>query len=735
MISFGSEHLLRLLNRTAESFLEAVAADEVLVVWVDSGTASPSELPRVVRARAEEDEEPVAAIDEFLEEVRRTAAERVHSECLLEPSRPGSTVFLPVADGDSVLGVIVLFRSGDGAVFSDQELRAARALARQTGASVDYACREHARDWAYLESLFSNAPEAVVLLDAHHRVVRINREFTRLFGYSTEEIRGGLIDDFVAPGEHWREARGISTQVEAGGHVALETKRRRKDGTDFDVSILGAPVLNDGEIVGIFGIYRDITEQKQTEAALRESEARYRSIFEQAPVGIFQTHSSGRVVRVNGMIARMLDYASASGFLEAVNSSAYQVFADPRRRQQFLDLIKEHGAVSNFQYQAVCRDGSHVTFSETSRISQWSSEDDFIIDGFVIDITALKKAQQELGEKERRLRGIFDAAREVAIVLAEPAEHSGEMRISEFSAGAERMLGYSSDEAVGLPLLSLHAESEHEGLGTRLRRVSENGEEINEELNLLRRDGSEVPVLFTAHPVLDRGGGVTGIVEMAVDISERKSAERAIERSLREKEVLLQEIHHRVKNNMQIISSILSLEVGHLSDPTVRQALGVSQNRIRSMALIHEKLYRSKDLARVDLSDYVSDLCADLKTMSPHGAALSLELETENVHAGVDFAIPFGLVVNELVTNAFKHARPEDGATHVSVKLGVEPGGTVLVVSDNGPGLPENFDASQSSSLGMDLVHSLVEQLHGTIDYDFDEGARWRVVIPPAGGR
>jgi PAS domain S-box-containing protein len=640
-----------------------------------------------------------------------------------------------------VLGVIVLFRSAEGARsgedggFSDQELRAARALARQTAATVEYAYREHARDWAYLESLFANAPEAVVLLDAHHRVVRINREFTRLFGYSAEEIRGGLIDDFVASGERWDEARDISSKVEAGGHVAVETKRRRKDGTELDVSILGAPVFDDGEIVGIFGIYRDITEQKRTEAALRESEARYRDIFEQAPVGIFQTHSNGRVVRVNGTIARMLGYASASELSEAVNSSAYRIFADPRRRQKFLTLIKEHGAVSNFQYQAVCRDGSQVTLSETSRISDWKSEDDFIIDGFVIDITALKNAQKELSEKERRLRGIFDAAREVAIVLAEPAEHTGEMLISEFSAGAERMLGYSSAEAVGLPLLSLHTEGEHEGLGTRLRSVSEKGEAINEELSLLRRDGSEVPVLFTAHPVLDRSGAVNGIVEMAVDISERKRAERAIEQSLREKEVLLQEIHHRVKNNMQIISSILSLEVGHLSDPTVRRALGVSQNRIRSMALIHEKLYRSQDLARVDLSDYVSDLCADLKTMSPHGAALSLELDTETIHAGVDFAIPFGLVVNELVTNAFKHAKPEDGATYVSVKLHVEPRGTVLVVSDNGPGLPEDFETSESSSLGMELVHSLVDQLHGTIDYDFNHGAEWRVVIPPAGSR
>ncbi|MFP4011806.1 MAG: sensor histidine kinase, partial [Spirochaetaceae bacterium] len=279
----------------------------------------------------------------------------------------------------------------------------------------------------------------------------------------------------------------------------------------------------------------------------------------------------------------------------------------------------------------------------------------------------------------------------------------------------------------------LHPEEERAEMTERFRRVIQTGEDLNEELYVLRRDGSLVPVLFTANPVFTPQRESGGIVVVAVDISERMRAERAVEASLREKEVLLQEIHHRVKNNMQIISSILSLEIGQLSDPAVTEALEISQSRIRSMSLIHEKLYQSGDLARVDLADYIGDLCRDLRAMSPEGAGISLELEAESVVAGVNLAIPFGLVVNELVTNAFKHAALGSEAIQVTVSLRMTSEGTELVVSDNGPGMPADFDVDANTSLGMELVRSLVSQLQGTVSYRSEGGVTWRVVIPPAG--
>jgi two-component sensor histidine kinase len=153
------------------------------------------------------------------------------------------------------------------------------------------------------------------------------------------------------------------------------------------------------------------------------------------------------------------------------------------------------------------------------------------------------------------------------------------------------------------------------------------------------------------------------------------------------------------------------------------------------MALVHEKLYQSSDLARVDIAEYVSDLCSDLESLGADGSDLTLELDIDELRAGVDFAIPFGLIVNELVINAIKHARPRSGPPVVKVRMRVGEEGIELVVSDNGPGLPSEFDAAAGSSLGLKLVQTLTAQLGGRLDFESADGAVMRVSLaPPRGG-
>ncbi|NBF40257.1 MAG: PAS domain S-box protein [Spirochaetes bacterium] len=304
-------------------------------------------------------------------------------------------------------------------------------------------------------------------------------------------------------------------------------------------------------------------------------------------------------------------------------------------------------------------------------------------------------------------------------------------RVLRVNAEFVRMFGYSAEEAVGRTIDELIAPEERFQEAQTLSRNVETGGFVRKESRRSGKDGSELDVSILGGPIFE-DGQIVGIFAIYRDISERKHVEAAVEASLREKEVLLQEIHHRVKNNMQIISSILSLEIGNLSDPEVRQALQVSQNRIRSMALVHEKLYRSSDLARVDIAEYVSDLCSDLESLSADGSDLTLELDTDELHAGVDFAIPFGLIVNELVTNAIKHARPRSGRPVVKVRMRVSGDVTELVVSDNGPGLPPEFDAAGGSSLGLKLVQTLTAQLGGRLDFESADGAVMRVSLAPA---
>ncbi|NBB90342.1 MAG: PAS domain S-box protein [Spirochaetes bacterium] len=301
-------------------------------------------------------------------------------------------------------------------------------------------------------------------------------------------------------------------------------------------------------------------------------------------------------------------------------------------------------------------------------------------------------------------------------------------RVLRVNAEFVRMFGYSAEEAGGRTIDELIASGERFEEAQAFSRIVENGGFVRQETRRRSKEGLELDVSILGGPVYE-DGDILGIFAIYRDISERKRVEDAVEASLREKEVLLQEIHHRVKNNMQIISSILSLEIGSLSNPEVKQALQVSQNRIRSMALVHEKLYQSDDLAGVDVAEYVSDVCSDLRALTAAGSDLTLELDTDELHAGADFAIPFGLIVNELVTNAIKHARPRDGHAVVKVRMRVTADGTELSVSDNGPGLPPEFDATAGRSLGLKLVQSLAAQLSGEFHFESADGTVMRVSL------
>jgi two-component sensor histidine kinase len=223
---------------------------------------------------------------------------------------------------------------------------------------------------------------------------------------------------------------------------------------------------------------------------------------------------------------------------------------------------------------------------------------------------------------------------------------------------------------------------------------------------------------------------------LLAEIAERQHAQAQITASLKEKELLLKEIHHRVKNNLQVIASLLSLQAAGPVDPAAREMLRESQNRVRSMALIHEELYRGGDLARVAFGRYLSGLTAQLvrtyRTVS-HSAELTLEVD-DGVVIDLDRAIPCGLVVNELVTNALKYAFPNGRRGHLLVSLAHYPGSLLrLTVADDGPGLPPGLDWRNTETLGLQLVTTLADQLGGAVTLDQTRGTAFSVIFPATG--
>lgn len=250
------------------------------------------------------------------------------------------------------------------------------------------------------------------------------------------------------------------------------------------------------------------------------------------------------------------------------------------------------------------------------------------------------------------------------------------------------------------------------------------------EIQLAHAEGGARWALASAVTLQDSAGSVTGYLGTFVDISDRVAAEEQVKRSLREKHILLQEIHHRVKNNLQIVSSLVAMQAAQVSDAEARRAFSETQSRIRSIAMLHQKLYGTKDVSEIDMSEYIRDLVQSIRGTQSH-QNMTIECNCDRVFMSLDRAVPCGLILNELVTNSLKHAFLIHRRTNrIEVRLVRDDASFVLEVIDNGVGLPEDFDLNASTSLGMGLVRILTEQLGGSIEAKSEHGSHWTIRFP-----
>ncbi len=256
-------------------------------------------------------------------------------------------------------------------------------------------------------------------------------------------------------------------------------------------------------------------------------------------------------------------------------------------------------------------------------------------------------------------------------------------------------------------------------------------EQLTCEYRFLHRDGSYRWLRDGMKLLRDPQGQPVEIIGSIIDITDRKWAEDQIHASLEEKEVLLKEIHHRVKNNLQVISSLLKLQAGYIKDDRILEVFKESQNRVRAMALIHEKLYQSDDLAKTDFAEYVRSLVTDLfRSYSVSSRLIKLNVQVENVRLSIDTAIPCGLIINELISNSLKYAFSPGQAGEITIHLSSKTEDYyTLIVQDNGSGLPTDLNFRNTRSLGLQLVCSLTKQLHGTIDLECQHGAVFKITF------
>lgn len=332
---------------------------------------------------------------------------------------------------------------------------------------------------------------------------------------------------------------------------------------------------------------------------------------------------------------------------------------------------------------------------------------------------------EELRASERRFQDLFEFAPD-AIVMADAMGV-----IVMVNRQAEALFGYARAELIGRTVECLMPEVGRERHVAHRQRFHASPEPRtmgagNWELRALRKDGTTLPVEISLSPI----GEDTRFVAAAIrDVSERRRAEAAMRASLGEKETLLKEIHHRVKNNLEIVVSLLMLQSDGAADEATRGLLLECVHRVRSMALIHERLYQSATLAHIDFDGHVRSLTQYLFRAYGAPPGVQLAIETMPAALNIETAVPVGLVLGELVSNALKHAFKDGAAGTLRVTLEAPPGGRyVLTVADTGPGLPPEVRGGEGArTLGLNLVHLLVKQLKGTLAIGTAGGASFRL--------
>jgi len=549
----------------------------------------------------------------------------------------------------------------------------------------------------------------------------VQLSWAKFTGQSEAEYQGYGWAKAVHPDDQQPTIDAWQQAVVTRSMFVFEHRLRRYDGVWRTFSIRGIPVLDaDGTTIREWvGVHTDITEHKQAESALRESEERFRGTFNQAAVGIAHVGIEGKWLLVNQKLCDIVGYTR-----EELLTRTFQDITHPDDLDAGLEYVRRvltnEIQTYSMEKRYIHKNGSFVWTNLTVSLIH---EPRYFI-AVVEDITERKQAEEALRQSEEFSRRIIESTQDCIKVL----DLEGQL-LSMNVVGQKLMEISDITLLLKTPWLKLwQGQDQEPRAAMEAARAGGVGKFVG---FCPTRTGTPKWWDVVVTPILDAAGRPERLLSVARDITERKQAEERIEAALQEKEVFLKEIHHRVKNNLQIISSLLNLQSRSIQDKQHLEILKDSQSRVRAMALIHEKLYQAKDLARINFAGYIRDLAANLfRSYKGKSDIITLKSNIDNVLVGIDAAVPCGLIINELVSNALKHAFPTDKKGEICISLSSNPDRKlVLVVSDNGVGLPTDLDFQNTTSLGLQLVSTLTAQLRGTVELNSNGGTEFKITF------
>lgn len=595
--------------------------------------------------------------------------------------------------------------------------------------------------------LFENNLAGVFRSEVGGDLLEANLALAEIFGYtSVEEFKSVKAHDlyFSLADREW-----YLGELRKHGFVKnFQMRMKKKDGSEM--WILENVQLIKNSPAGyeyIEGTLIDITETKRMQQALQEREENYKSLIEHTPDGILIHDEKGETIFANPAALKMIGIASLNEVAEK-NLFTY-VLPEYHDKIRGRKAALEQGREAPFMEIKIRRvDGKIVEVEvKTSRINYRGKKAVEVVMHDVSlqrqlereqmrlqleeetnrelkrEIAAHIRTRQRLNANQKYIRLLIDSSLDMIFACDENG------RITEFNSAAQRTFGYSLQEALGKDISALYSDKGHsERIGNL---IFQDGNYMGEAEHV-KKNGQTFPAYVSASLLRNDRGEIIGTMSISRDITRLKETEEQLKKSVHEKEILLKEIHHRVKNNMQVISSILKLQSAYVKDEKTVELLNECRNRIASMAFIHASLYMTKDFANINFSDYVTNIASNLQqsyVSSDKKIALQIDIPKVNLH--IDDAIPCGLIINELLSNSFKYAfvKKKKGIVGISVKVKKE--NIILAIWDNGNGFPKNIDYKNTESLGLQLVNSLSEQLGGKIKMESkkDKGTQYIIAF------
>ena len=579
---------------------------------------------------------------------------------------------------------------------------------------------------SYRDQFEANSSVMLLVDPVDGAIIEANDAAMHFYGYTREQMLAmniGQINTLSAS-----EIRKAMASVPHSEGAQFQFQHRLADGSLRDVEVSSSNIQFKGRDC-LHSIVHDITARKRAESKLEAVEERFRQIAENSGEWVWETDSEGLYTYASPVVEQILGFEPA----ELVGKKHYYDLFAPEIKEELkkdaLTAFSEKRSFKSFINPNLNKSGDTI-FIETSGSPILDKYGNLLgYRGADKDITMRKHAEQQLADA----KALTDAVVE-NVPLMIFLKEAKDLRFVIFNRAGEELLGYDRKYLLGKNNFDLFPTEQAVNFMANDRAVLD-GEagylDIPEEPLLTANKGQRL--LHTRKVCIRGADGVTKyLLGVSEDITERKLAENKIKVSLAEKEVILKEIHHRVKNNMQVISSLLQLQSQFVKDKDDLRMFKDSQQRIQSMSLVYNKLYESDDLAHIGFTEYVNELVTGLmRSYNCNTGGITTRIEANGVELGLDLAIPCGLIINEVISNSLQYAFPNGRPGEIRVIIQSHDGRIDMSIGDNGVGMPQEMDIKNSRTLGMTLLQTLaVHQLSGKLELKRENGTEYFISFP-----